>query len=107
MPRPFHVHWRHRGEVVCGATMTAAQHAKRSTDNPRRVTCPRCIEVQFAMVGASDLRYREQLRALVQDHVAALPKSGWVASRIRAAFLRATDRTCMGESDIKHPKPAE
>lgn len=93
MPRPFHVHWRHRGEVVCGATMTAAQHAKRSTDNPRMVTCPRCLEVQFAMVGASDLRYQGDLRALVQHRVETLPRSGWVASRVRAAFLRATHRT--------------
>ncbi|MBL8739158.1 MAG: hypothetical protein JNL12_22215 [Planctomycetes bacterium] len=85
------IHWRRRGEVVCGVTLTAAQHAKRSSADAQRVTCPNCVAVQFAMVGASDLR-RDELARCVQDRIDSLPRSGWVASRIRAAFRRAVKR---------------
>lgn len=83
------IHWRRRGEVVCGVTLTAAQHAHRTTTFPRFVTCPHCIAVQFAMVGASDLRGERDFVASVQHRVETLPRSGWVASRIRSAFRRA------------------
>lgn len=89
--RPLPMHWRYRGEIACGVSFSRSQHERRTTADERKVTCPKCIAVQFAMVGAwRELSlHDDDVVHAVQEALAALPRHGWDATTIRKAYERA------------------
>ncbi len=88
--RSLPMHWRHRGEIACGVSFSRSQVDRRTTTDERKVTCPKCIAVQFAMVGAwRDVVGWSDLVVAVQETLSALPRSGWDATAIKKAYERA------------------
>lgn len=89
--RTLPMHWRYRGEIACGVSFSRSQVDRRTTTDERKVTCPKCIAVQFAMVGAwrGLVWYAADTLVAVQKVLAALPRSGWDATTIKQAYERA------------------
>ena len=89
--RTLPMHWRHRGEIACGVSFSRSQVDRRTTTDERKVTCPHCIAVQFAMVGAWRrlVEHDDDVVVAVQEAIAALPRRGWDATEIQRAYERA------------------
>lgn len=90
MTRTMPTHWLYRGQTACGIAFRAQTHQRRTSDDATKVTCTRCIAVQFALVGQSDVRQLPfELVSAVRHEANNLPTSGWAGDRVRKAFRKA------------------
>ena len=97
---PMPIHWVHRGEIACGVAYRAETSRRRTTDDATKATCAKCIAVQFALVGAADVRRQQpELVAAVSEWANNLPRSGWAASRVKAAFRLLVENTRRGNGE--------
>lgn len=90
MTRPMPTHWLYRGQTACGIAFRSQTHQRRTTDDATKVTCAKCIAIQFALVGQSDVRILPfELVSAVRIVANRLPTSGWAGDRVRKAFRKA------------------
>jgi hypothetical protein len=78
------MHWLRHGEVACGRAFDRLRNRLCASTDARVATCADCWRVMVAVVAADDLdRLSDELVDEVRLHVAAIPRSGWRASRMK------------------------
>jgi hypothetical protein len=86
------MHWLRHGEVACGRAFDRLRNRLCASTDARVATCADCWRVMVAVVAADDLdRLSDELVDEVRMHVAAIPRSGWRASRLRKVNNRRRD----------------
>jgi hypothetical protein len=78
------MHWLRHGEVACGRAFDRLRNRLCASTDALVATCADCWRVMVAVVAADDMvEIDDRLVDEVRLHVAAIPRSGWRASRLR------------------------